>query len=150
MDNKFNSVYGSKIKWIFLIFIGILLTQCERDVPVDFSSFDCSLCYQDKPEYGPLEILLTINSENQAVPIVVYRGDIENNEIEYIDTAYYWDYVVDVPVNEYYSVTAQYKDGANTIYSVDGDELKLKLNTKDCDQDCYYYKGGYIDVRLRN
>jgi hypothetical protein len=150
MDKKFISVLRSKVKWTFLIFIMILLTQCERDEPFDLSSFDCSLCYQDKPEYGPLEILVTINSENHAVPIVVYRGDIENNEIEYIDTAYYWDYVVDVPVDEYYSVTAEYKDGSNTIYSVDVDKLKLQFNTKDCDEDCYYYKGGYIDVRLRN
>lgn len=143
-------VLKSKSKWIILIFIMIHLTQCERDEPVDFSSFDCSLCYQDKPDYGPLEILVTINSENQAVPIVVYRGDIENNDVEYVDTAYNSDFVVDVPVDKYYSVTAQYKDGTNTIYSVDGDKLKLNFNTKDCDEDCYHYKGGYIDVRLRN
>jgi hypothetical protein len=142
------SSYKLKVKWFILIVILVNLTQCERNEPLDFSSFDCSACYQDKPDWGPVEIKLTINDQNPSVPIVIYRGDIENNDIEYVDTAHNSDYTVDVPVDKYYSVTAEYKDGGRTIYAVDGDKFKLEQNTKDCDEDCYYFKGGYFDVRL--
>lgn len=129
---------------VFLSFI-----YCERKEPSG-GSFDCSTCYQDEPVMGPLTIYVTINAENHKVPLVIYRGDIESNVIEYIDTVSYEEYWIDVPVDAYYSVKAEYKDGDEIIYAVDGDKLKLKLNVKDCDQECYYFDGGYLDVRLQD
>jgi hypothetical protein len=139
-----------RIVWLFTrITVFLSLTFCERQEPSD-GSFDCSKCYQDEPAMGPLTIYITINSENQRVPLVIYRGDIESNVIEYVDTSFQSEYWVDVPVDEYYSVKAEYKDGEKTIYAVDGDKLKLKKNATSCDQECFYFDGGYLDVRLRN
>ncbi len=123
--------------------------SCERNEPVNWGTFDCATCYQDKPDSGPLQIKVTINDENSFVPLVIYRGNFESNDIEYVDTAFNSDYSVDVPVDKYYSVTAKYKNNGRIIFAVDGDNLKTAKNTQDCDQDCYYFKGGYIDVRLR-
>ncbi len=127
----------------------IALSGCERKEPLNSGTFDCSTCYQNKPDYGPLQIKVTINAQNPSVPLVVYAGNIEDNDTIYIDTTYSSDYSVDVPVDRYYSVMAEYKDNNKIILAVDGDKLKTDKNTKDCDQECYYYKGGYIDVRLR-
>ena len=150
MGNHF--ITGLKLvnKWAFgvLIFFLVFLAGCERNEPLE--SFDCATCYQDKPDWGPLQIMVTINNDNPYVPLVIYRGDIESNDIEYMDIAYSSEYTVDVPPDKYYSVTAEYKDGSKTIFAVDGDKLKMKKNIKDCDKECYYFKGGYIDVRLRN
>jgi hypothetical protein len=136
---------GNVIILISLLFIPI---GCERQEP--WESFDCKNCYQDKPEMGPLQIKVTINGQNPIVPFVIYRGVVEDNNIEFIDSANRSDWSVDVPVNNYYSVNAQYKDGNNTIFVIDGDKLKLKENNSNCDERCYYFQGGYIDVRLRN
>lgn len=129
-----------------LLFFLIIPSGCEREE--SWESFDCATCYQDKPEMGPLQITVTINGQNSSVPLVVFRGDIEDNNVERIDTAYNTDFTIDVPVEKYYSVKAEYRDGNNTIFAVDGDKLKLKTNSTDCDEQCYYFRGGYIDVRL--
>ena len=137
---------------LFLLTLQILILNsgCERLESVDIGEFDCSECYQDKPEWGRLTVTLTINDQNPFVPLVIYRGDFENNDIEYVDTSYSADYWVEVPADKYYSVTAKYKDGNKTIFAVDGDKLKLKHTSDKCDEPCYYFKGGYIDVRLRD
>ena len=138
-----------RIVWLFAgIMVFLSLTFCERQEPTN-GSFDCSTCYQDEPSWGPLTIYVTINAENPRIPLVIYRGDIESNVIEYVDTTFQSEYWVDVPVDAYYSVKAEYKDGDKTIFAVDGDKLKLKKNVKDCDEECFYFDGGYLDVRLR-
>jgi hypothetical protein len=150
MRNKLKKVLELNAHWTkyFMLLFMIFIAGCDGDQSIE--SFDCSTCYQDKPEWGPLQIKVTINSENTIVYLTIYRGDIENNEIEFEGQTVYPDYTVDVPVDKYYSVKAEYKVGDKTIYAVDGDKLKVKKNSTSCDQECYYFKGGYIDVRLRN
>jgi hypothetical protein len=136
---------------ILLIFqFFIILNGCERDVSTKLGTVNCNECYQYQPDWGPLNVILTINNENPYVPLVIYIGNIEDNNIEYVDTSYSSDYWVDVPVNKYYSITAEYKSGDKTIFAVDGDDFKLKYSESDCDLPCYYYYGGYYDLRLRN
>jgi len=137
---------------LFLLTLQLLIfnSGCERQEPVDLSEIDCSECYQDKPEWGPLNITVTINSQNPYVPLKVYIGNFEEGNLDWTDTAYSSDFRVDVKPDQYYSVTAEYKDGDKTIFAVDGDKLKIKHTSDKCDEPCYYFKGGYIDVRLRN
>lgn len=111
-------------------------------------SADCSECYTIKPDTAELIIKLTINDENPKVPIVIYKNNIEDNDIEFTDTAITEDYYIDVPVNKYYSVTAQYKVNEKTIIAVDGDKIKTK-KIYDCDEPCWIIKGGYINVKLK-
>jgi hypothetical protein len=79
----------------------------------------------------------------------VYKGNIEDNNIEFIDTAYSSDYWVRVPINNYYSIVGKYKAGNKTILVVDGDDFKIKYTENDCEYPCYYYDGGYYDIKLR-
>ena len=80
---------------------------------------------------------------------MIYKGKIEDQVIDYIDTAINPDYYLWVKVDEYYSVEAKYKSGNKTIIAVDGDKIKTKKNSSECDETCYWIKGGYINVRLR-
>ena len=134
---------------LLLIPFFIFVNSCERDVPTKLGTIDCFDCFQDRPEWGPLNVKLTINNENPFVPLVIYIGNIEDNNIEWIDTSYSADYWVEVPVNKYYSITAEYKSGDKTIFVVDGDDFKLKHTESACDYPCYYYYGGYYDIQLR-
>ena len=127
----------------------MLLASCERLENVSVPGFDCYYCYQDKPEWVRLNVSVTINSENLYVPITVYIGDIEDNVVDWVDTTYNKNYWVDVRPDRYYSVKATYKDGAKTVFAIDGDKVKLKYNSTDCDAPCYYQAGGYLDVRLK-
>jgi len=136
----------NKILIALVFFSTTLFLKCDN---VDFT-VDCAECYQEEPLWGDIYVQLTINDENNFVPLVIYRGDFENNDIEYVDTAFEEEYYIDVPLNKYYAVKAEYLVGSDTIYAIDGDEIKTKLNTEDCDQECYVIKGGNFDVRLKN
>lgn len=97
-----------------------------------------------------LNVRVTINSENPYVPLQIYVGNIEGNQVDWVDTTEKKDYWVDVKPDRYYSVRAKYKSGTKTIYAVDGDKVNLNYTTSDCSQNCYYQTGGYIDVQLKN
>lgn len=141
----------SMIKNILLSFLAIfIVVSCERNEGVNLDGFDCLECYQQKPEWVKLEATVTINDENPFVALVIYKGNFEDNVIDFIDTTLTSDYWVDVHPDQYYSVKAKYIRGTDTIYAVDGDKVKLKHTDTNCDQPCYYKSGGVIDVRLRN
>jgi hypothetical protein len=111
---------------------------------------DCAECYQEKPEEADLIIDLTINDTYSYVPIVVYRNDFEDNDIEYIDTAYESPYYLPAtPINKKYSVAAEYISGDNKIIAVDGSHLKVRHVLFACDEDCWIIEGGEMDVRLK-
>jgi hypothetical protein len=133
-----------------LIAIFLIAAACERREPIDLGEFNCSECFEDEPEWGSLIVYVTINGENPRVPLVVYIGDIEEGNIDWYDTATSKEYYVPVRPDAYYSVVAKYKRGDQTILAVDGDKFKLEYTDKQCDTPCYYFKGGYIDVRLRD
>ena len=135
---------------LFIIQALIISPACERDVPSKLTSVDCFDCDPVKPSSGKLIVTLTINEENPYVPLIIYKGYIEDNLIEYIDTSYTSDYWLIVPVNNYYSISAEYKSGDKTIFAVDGDDFKLKYTETDCEVPCYYFYGGYYDLQLRN
>jgi hypothetical protein len=144
-------ISGKQIKksLLYILTTLLLVAGCERERPSILNLVDCSQCYQVKPDWVRLNVLLTINSENPSVPIEVYVGNIEEGVLDWQDTADSSHYWVNVVPGRYYSVKAEYKKGVKTIFAVDGDRVKLDYNTSDCDQDCYYQRGGNIDVRLR-
>ncbi|MBU0765432.1 MAG: hypothetical protein KJ607_11420 [Bacteroidetes bacterium] len=133
---------------IFIFIFLAIITGCEPD----YSDLDCSECYRIKPEWGALNVDVTINNENDSVPVIIYRGKPEDNDIEWVDTAVSKDYIIDVPIatkGRYYSIAAYYKVGENTVIAVDGDEIKSVKTTTACDTTCWYISGGSIDVRLK-
>jgi len=131
--------------WIFFFFV---IAGCERAQLLNRGIIDCSQCYQVKPEWGRLSVVLTINDENPRVPLSIYIGNVEENVLDWQDTAFSKDYWVEVKPDRYYSVKAEYRNGSKVIFAIDGDEVKLNYTTTDCDQDCFYQSGGHVDVRL--
>ncbi len=125
----------------------LIVISCERKF--EFFEFNCEDCYQEKPEYGPLIIYFSFNDENDFVLYTIYKGKFENRIEEYVGTAFIIEEQIEVPVNEYYSVEAKYISGTDTIYVVDGDRFDLERENSKCDKKCYYFKGGIIDVRLK-
>lgn len=144
---KIKALYRSYFFAVLLLLIFLQL-GCERLETVTIDGFDCRTCYQNRPDWVQLNVVTTINEENPFVPITIYIGNVEDGNIDWVDTSYSESYWVDVKPDRYYSVKAEYKDGSSTVYAIDGDKIKQKQNTTDCDVPCYYQAGGYIDVRL--
>ena len=133
---------------VFILMLSLTgFISCEEKI--NFVEIDCSECYRIKPDEGSLKIRVTINKENQSVPIVVYRNEMEHEWIRLVDTVTVEDYYVDVDVDHFYSVKAEYKAGGKIIYAVDGDKIRTRKITAQCDSTCWVIRGGNINVRLK-
>lgn len=134
----------NKIQLLVCLSVIIGFSSCE-----DFYSVDCSECYQEKPEWGPLIIDVTINDENPYVPIIIFNNKIEDQDTDWVDTIRELHDTIDVRVNKDYSVVARYIVDNDTILAVDGDKLKIKKITEACDETCWIYSGGHVNLELK-
>lgn len=138
-------------KNIILIFILMLITgnyfSCNEYLGL---TVDCSECYTIEPDSADIIIYLTINDIYPSIPITVYKDQVEDKRIEHIDTAMMSPYKHYVPVNQYYSVKAEYKSGDRIIYAVDGDKIKTRFVSESCEYDCWVISGGIINVKLKD
>jgi hypothetical protein len=155
VNHNFRNIGKSILKKcpVLLGFMLVTILSCGDEYYLD--DVDCSQCYAPKPTVGPIIITVSINSENQRIPVKVFKGKYSEsfrtnyNSAVVIDTVSTTEYQVDVDVNEYYSVEAEYvADGQKTLV-VDGDKFKIYKVSDSCDEVCWIYKGGIIDVSLK-
>jgi hypothetical protein len=112
-------------------------------------TIDCSECFREKPDSSELVIYLTVNDDHPEVPIVVYRGNVEDGQVDWIDTAREETYYLYSAVGQYYSVAAEYRVDGKTIVAIDGDKMKAKHVSEQCDHECWIVAGGYLKAELR-
>ncbi len=125
----------------------LLLTLCNKETtnqPVD-----CSQCFPVAPDSGFLALHLTINGENRKVPVAVYEGNLEDQDVRFRDTVTQPTIKILMPAGHTYAVTARYIQGGDTLIAVDGTSLEIKKAVGQCSKTCYVVMGGYLDLRLR-
>jgi hypothetical protein len=132
---------------ISVILLGFLTGSCNEKLYT--GDVNCDECYTDKPESADLVIDVTLNNQYYQVPIVVYKGDVEENVVVAVDTADYTPFYVLVPVDEKYAVKAEYKKGESVLYVIDGTKIKLRSVTDACDEPCYIIEGETMDARIK-
>lgn len=115
---------------------------------VDCSTYDYSDCITSEPYDGRMNVKLTINDENPKVPISIYRGKLEDNDLYLTDTVYKENYDTLLPIDYFYTVTAEYKRNGEKIFAVDGDNIK-KSHANVCDSVCWDIKTGSVNLRLK-
>ena len=136
------------MKWLFPV--AILCLMCASCGEKIFTAdVNCSDCFSPEPDSVDLVVDLTINNEFTAVPLVIYRGDVEDNQVDYIDTAYASPYHLPVAVGKKYSVKAKYRRSGRILYAVDGTKIKVLLVTGTCDQDCYVIRNDRVNLQIR-
>ncbi len=143
--------YILRILFIFIIF-SCLSCEAMIDALTDLEEcegYDFSTCNTEQPFRAYLIIDLTINEQNQEVPLIIYRGKFEDADTFALDTATHtpWEEVY-VPLNQFYTVAAKYHSGNKTIIAISGDKI-TKNSSKVCDSTCWEIYGGEIDVRLK-
>jgi len=126
----------------------LLISMMSCNEKIFTGNIDCDECYSDKPGNADLVIDLTINYKYPEVPVIVYKGDVEDNDIFLIDTAFASPYYVYVPVDGKYSVKAEYRTDNQVIFAVDGTNLKVLSVTDACDTKCFIVENEEMDVRL--
>ena len=119
---------------------------CETEDVV--FSVDCNDCFGYVPDSADLIIYVTINAENPSVPITVYKGSLEQGEIDWRDTATTSEFYLFSALDVEYTVEATYRSGDRTILAFDGDRMHIYDAGDECGAPCYIVKGGTFDNRL--
>lgn len=137
-----------RIKYILILtltFIVLILSCDEIVFPINI---DCEECYTEKPDSVDLSIYWTQNSEFDTIPIILYKGKIEEELIDTFDLfrnpAYIW-----VKAEEEYSIKAIYETSDRTVIVVDGTKQKIKRVSDYCDYDCWVIVNEELKVELR-
>jgi hypothetical protein len=136
------------MRFFILLSICLVLISCKEKLFT--GDVNCSDCYTPKPDSAYLTIRFTINSDYKEVPFVLYRGEFEDNQVDWIDTSTTASKDIWVRTDQKYSVRAKYKKGEKTLYGVDGGRVKVLLVTDACDQDCYVIKDETLNVEIRD
>lgn len=116
-------------------------TDCEPNATIP------SDCVDIEPATGELSIELTIDSENQLVPISVYYGYADDSTLYFRDTISTKRVSYTVPISQRYSVVAKYSRNSLRIDAVDGGKVKLKTN-ENCGYTCYTVDDLDLDLTL--
>jgi len=131
---------------LLLVLVSGKFTACE---PEDWMlSVDCGDCYGYAPDSANLIIKLTINAENDSVPLTFYLGDYEEGVIDWLDTATSEEFRLYSKINSSYTVRATYRSGDKLIEAFDADDMELYNANEECGSPCYIVKGGIFDVSL--
>lgn len=141
------------LHYFILLTCLILMQACEQNSyfsdSQDCANYDYSDCNTSEPNLVALNIKLTINSENPKVPITIYQGKFDDNNIVLIDTATTSTYSALLDPGNYYTVSARYISGNKIINSIGGDNVK-KIQNYVCDSICWTVQEGNVDVRLKD
>ncbi|MDP4188433.1 MAG: hypothetical protein Q8907_06590 [Bacteroidota bacterium] len=132
--------------FLFLLFF-LAMTGCSDEMSSILA--DCDNCENQQPYEAALNVKLTVNEENPRVPISIYQGKYEYNNVILNDTLSQENVHYDLPVNKNYSVVARYKMGNKTVYAIDGDQVKAKNSSTYCNTNCWIVTEGNVDVRLK-
>lgn len=135
------------------IIIGIILS-----VFIIFMSCDekilfvkCTDCTDTEPVEASLEVKLSgILGETSVVPQVrIYEGNIEDSILlgTFTVTDVVWQHTV--AVNKKYTLSATYKTATDTYVAIDSTTPRVKYDTQQCDNPCYYIYGKSVNLRIK-
>jgi hypothetical protein len=140
----------STIKLIALAMLTLVAGKFSGCEPEDLSFVtDCNDCYDFQPDSANLIVYLTINADNDSIPLVFYKGPVEEGVIDWRDTATSETLYLYSEIDREYAVQATYKSGKKTILAFDSDKMNLSDGSEECGSPCYLVKGGILDLRLK-
>ena len=131
---------------LILTFLVIISGSCGEKVFT--GDVDCDTCYTEEPSMVDLEIEVTLRGEFPAVPLVIYKGDVEDGQVVLIDTVYENPYYVSVQPDTKYSAKASYVREDATLYAVDGTKPKVLRVTEACEFECYVIEDATLNLSI--
>ena len=126
-----------------LVAILLILHSCDRP----YRDIEC---YDTKPTEGIIFIKVTIDEATQSVPITFFEGKHEAGKVVLRDTLVMDTASYNVPVNTYYSITAEYKKDDKIIIAIQGGEVKTTKSSDEFDgTECWNIKNLTLNLRLK-
>ena len=136
-----------------LLLICCLTVGCESLTDNDFDNNgndgeDCNCNLYEEPESYDVKLKITINAENQEVPITVYYGNIERNRIATQTTVNSSPAVINLKTGSNYTYLAKYLKGSDTVYVPVHARLSTSYNI--CNDDtCWQVDNNVINLKLK-
>lgn len=116
-----------------------------------FHSDDCDpniVCNTDFPDSGYVDVHVSDLGSTGVVPITIYKGDVEDNEIVIQDTLYgITENYYYLPSRQKYSGKALYRKNGITTQVFDSDKIKIR-RFWNCDERCYEVNDASLDLKL--
>jgi hypothetical protein len=141
-----NHIVNNLFKISLLVYI--VCMSCNKETLS--SNGGCINCFSKSDTAAYIYINVSISETQPAVPVVIYREKYNPKKlmtVEKIDTVTKGTYYLLVSFGHYYSVKAEYLNGNDTIYAIDGGIFDIeKVN---CDNPCYQAVGGIYDVKKK-
>jgi len=118
---------------IFLLGLTFILHACTKPDP----NCDVSWDFNQEPILeGYVNIDLTYTSGSEGIPVVLYRGYVEDRDTVWYGIATDSRLSFYLPNNVRYAAEAYYPQGNATLVALDGDKLRQESNDE-CGIDCY-------------
>lgn len=136
------------MRLFFLLSMCFVFISCKEKIFT--GDVNCSDCYIPKPDSAYMTIKFTINDDYSEVPFILYRGDFDANQIDWIDTAYASTKDIWVRTDQKYSVKAKYRKGDKTLYAINKGRVNVLLVTDACDEECYVIKNETVNLEIRD
>ena len=114
-----------------------------------FPTNNRSECLRSKPSSFGIHAKITINKENQAIPITVYVGPMEENSIYYEKDLNKFVKDIWLKTDTYYTIVAYYKLDGKTYQVVSGITPTVSQSCKNCSNPCYYVENTVVDLRFK-
>lgn len=130
----------------YILFICItcsvfLLSNCNKDTD------DCDPdAYCDTLPYDSGYVNIQSSYKGQGIPIIVYNGYVEDNDVLFYDTMWDVEYSYWLPLDKRYSVEAYYYESNKTIIALDGAKIK-QASFWNCGEECYEESEITLDVK---
>ncbi len=122
-----------RIVWGILFLVVLTGWSCSNA-----TSDDCdpdAFCDTVPYDYGVVELKVSGNATT-GVPIVIYRGYVEDQDTVLIDTVWAASIEYYLDIDERYAAEAFYQVGNQTIITLDGKKLNQD-SYYNCDEKCY-------------
>jgi hypothetical protein len=114
-------------------------TTCDPDL----------FCDTVRPTSATLTMKITIDDENQWVPIALYFGDVSDSALYFRDTVNATSFSYTVPVDKKYGAMVKYHRGNATILAIDGGRCSTS-KTENCDEECFSVNDLTLRMELAN
>lgn len=148
MSEVFGKILNNQLPLIRVMLIVTIstLASCKSEYLFENES---STCFPHFPTALSIKPKVTLDSENFSIPVIVYLGSIDNNNIAFEKIISKENNMLYLKTQTYYTIVAKYAQNGKTYFVVNSIELEVVKSCADCFDPCYYVYNREIDLRLK-
>lgn len=109
---------------------------------------ECADCYIEEPQDADIRVKLEGGFEKGST-LCIYEGNLDDSILYMKYFVFGTEKVVSLPVNQKYTMTAEYHYPDRTVIAVNSVVPRVIFNKNSCDEPCYYVSNRSINLRLK-